>query len=105
VGNREVIHKSTGTHASQARNHPQIVLKSHNYKPHSTYGLGERHTERAVSPAAQRHGAIVTAVFGSAPNISGAYRASTRVSGSWNSPVLLSLSVYSTVHFPFGTYS
>ena len=43
------------------------------------------------------------ASFGSSPNISGAYIASTRVVGSTKLPALLSRSVYSTRNDPFGT--
>ena len=41
--------------------------------------------------------------FGSSPNISGAYIASTRVAGMTKLPALLSRSVYSTRNDPFGT--
>ena len=45
----------------------------------------------------------VNSGFGSSPNISGAYSASTRVAGSRNSPGLFRRTLYSTLHFPFGT--
>ena len=47
----------------------------------------------------------VTGSFGISPNISGEYRASTRVVGRLNSPGLLTRKVYSTDHDPFGMYS
>src|SRR5262249_45358493 len=47
----------------------------------------------------------VNAALGAAPNISGLYMASTRVGGRLNCPALFSLTVYSTLHFPFGTNS
>ena len=41
--------------------------------------------------------------LGSSPNVSGEYRASTRVGGSWKVPGWLSRMTYSTTKRPFGT--
>lgn len=51
------------------------------------------------------HGRTSSGALGNSPNISGAYRASTRVVGSWKRPLWLSRSVYSVVKLPLGTYS
>src|SRR5581483_7190558 len=49
------------------------------------------------------YGSTVTASFGSMPNISGAYIASTRVGGNTKRPGLFSRRVYSTLQLPLGT--
>ena len=59
--------------------------------------------ERRRDRGAPAHGATVSVALGCSANISGAYKASTRVGGSENVPGLLRRSVYSTVHLPFGT--
>ncbi len=46
-----------------------------------------------------------TRPWGAAPNISGAYSASTRLGGSAKSPALFRRTVYSTVTVPWGRYA
>src|SRR3954468_9499674 len=49
------------------------------------------------------YGCTVTGAFGSSPNISGAYIASTRVGGNSKRPGLFRRTVYSTTQLPLGT--
>jgi len=48
-------------------------------------------------------GRLERGAFGSSPNVSGAYSASTRVGGSWKVPGWFSRMTYSTTKRPFGT--
>jgi hypothetical protein len=73
----------------------------HNYE----HDDGSREEETSQQKEASDHGFASTTIgsFGSIPNISGAYIASTRVAGMLNLPGLLSRAVYSTDQVPFGT--
>ena len=65
---------------------------------------GAEHAEQR-NDAGALHGFTATDAFGVAPNISGAYIASTRVAGRSNRPGLFSRTVYSSLKRPLGTNS
>src|SRR5471030_2879253 len=67
---------------------------------HANDDTPDAHTAHTAHAAHQR---TTTAAFGDRPNISGLYIASTRVGGRLNWPALFRRTVYSTLHFPFGT--
>ena len=71
-------------------------------EPESRPAEGERDADEHHR-ARPRHGATSSGRFGSSPNISGAYSASTRVAGSSKRPPWFRRTVYSTVKPPLGT--
>ena len=71
-------------------------------EPEARPAEGERDADEHQR-ARPRHGATSSGAFGSSPNISGAYSASTRVAGSSKRPPWFRRTVYSTVKLPFGT--
>ena len=73
-------------------------------EPETRPAEGERDADEHQR-ARPRHGAISSGRFGSSPNISGAYSASTRVAGSSKRPPWFRRTVYSTVKLPLGTYA
>ena len=71
-------------------------------EPESPEAEGERDADEHQR-AGSHHGSTVSGRFGSSPNISGAYSASTRVAGSSKRPPWFRRTVYSTVKLPLGT--
>ena len=64
---------------------------------------GESAGAQCDAPARPSHGSTSSGALGSSPYISGAYSASTRVAGRWNSPAWLRRMTYSTEKRPLGT--